>query len=101
MGRVTGWGIWIVLGKDHGRFEVTAIVHRVRVEYNQGNVPTKNVIVVELREYACQPEIEKCRPGVTTDLDFHPFFLGQRPVLVHQDALGHGGQSGTGSRRFV
>lgn len=43
---LTWWGIGIVAGEGHIGLEVAAIVHGVRVEHDEGNVPFEDVVIV-------------------------------------------------------
>jgi hypothetical protein len=68
---LTRRGVWVVLGELHGRLEVTAVVQRVRVQYDKADVPLEDIFVIEL--------------------DVYPILLSQRLVFVHQNTLRHGG----------
>jgi hypothetical protein len=45
---LTRRGVWVVLGELHGRLEVTAVVQRVRVQYDKADVPVEDIFVIEL-----------------------------------------------------
>ena len=43
-----GRGVGIVLGESHFGFEVAAVIERIGVDDDEGNVPVEDVIMVEL-----------------------------------------------------
>jgi hypothetical protein len=50
---LTRRGVWVVLGELQGRFEVTAVVQRVWVQYDKADIPVEDVFVIELPR-SCQ-----------------------------------------------
>ena len=44
-----GRGVGVVLGEIHLGFEVAAVVERIGVDDDEGDVPVENVVVVELQ----------------------------------------------------
>jgi hypothetical protein len=45
-------GVGVVLREGHSGLEVAAVVDRILVEHNQGNVPLKNVVLVQLLQWS-------------------------------------------------
>jgi hypothetical protein len=86
-GTLTRRRVGVVLGEGHRGLEVTAIVQRLWIDNHQGDVPPEDVVVVELDTMSAN---DPSFGQVVTYLQVDPFLMGQRPVLVHQNAFGHG-----------
>ena len=89
MRRRTWRRVWIVLGEGHAGLEVAAVVDRVWVQDEKGDVPGEDVVLVELsRRLAstCDRLWAVVSPYFHTD----PFLLGENAELVHEDLLSHG-----------
>ena len=43
-----GRGVGVVLGEGHFGFEVAAVIERIGIDDDEGNVPVEDVIIVEL-----------------------------------------------------
>lgn len=90
-------GVGVVLRKGHSGLKIAAVVDRILVEHNQGNVPLKDVILVQLSQWSLISDPISVSEHNRTYLDVHPFLTRQGAELVHEDPLGHfGGRPGYG-----
>lgn len=83
--------VGVVLGKGHSSLEIAAAEDRILVEHNQGNVPLKDVILVQLLQSLLINDLISLLGYSMTYLDVHPFLTRQGAELVHEDPLGHFG----------
>lgn len=89
-----GRGVGVVVGEVHLGFEVAAVVERIGVDDDEGDVPVEDVVVVELerlvrfhRGWMCGCE--------GADLNVDPFLLRESLELVLEDlARCHLGSAG-------
>ena len=81
--------VGVVLRKGHSSLEIAAVVDRILVEHNQGNVPLKDVVLVQLSQWLLISDLISFLGRGMTYLDVHPFLTRQGTELVHENPLGH------------